>query len=32
MVTKEQLRTALEELGVEKGMTLEVHKLAFELW
>ena len=25
MVTKEQLRTALEELGVEKGMTLEVH-------
>ena len=25
MVTKEQLRTALEELGVKKGMTLEVH-------
>lgn len=25
MVTKEQLRTALEKLGVEKGMTLEVH-------
>ena len=25
MVTKEQLRTALEKLGIEKGMTLEVH-------
>lgn len=25
MVTKEQLRTALEDLGIEKGMTLEVH-------
>ncbi|MBR1384898.1 MAG: AAC(3) family N-acetyltransferase [Ruminococcus sp.] len=29
MVTKEQLRTALEELGVEKGMTLEVHSSLF---
>ena len=25
MVTKQELKTALEELGVEKGMTLEVH-------
>ena len=25
MVTKEQLKSALTELGIKKGMTLEVH-------